>query len=61
MGSQQRSASRYDTSLSSGLNANWETLRGYLVPMAGTQSVEIRLMPVLPKGEALSSIGTAWI
>jgi hypothetical protein len=36
--------------LSSGLNANWETLRGYLVPLAGTQSVEIRLMPVLPQG-----------
>jgi len=36
--------------LSSGLNANWETLRGYLVTLAGTQSVEIRLMPVLPQG-----------
>jgi hypothetical protein len=36
--------------LSSGLNANWETLRGYLVTQAGTQSVEIRLMPVLPQG-----------
>lgn len=36
--------------LSSGLNANWETMRGYLVTQAGTQSVEIRLMPVLPQG-----------
>ena len=36
--------------LSSGLNANWETLRGYLMTLAGTQSVEIRLMPVLPQG-----------
>ena len=36
--------------LSSGLNTNWETLRGYLVTQPGTQSVEIRLMPVLPQG-----------
>jgi hypothetical protein len=36
--------------LSSGLNANWETLRGYLMTLAGTQSVEIRLMPVLSQG-----------
>ena len=39
-----------DTTLaiSSGLNNGWETLRGYLVTQPQTQSVEIRLIPVLP-------------
>jgi hypothetical protein len=36
--------------VSSGRNTNWETLRGYLLTQAQTQSVEIRLIPLLPAG-----------
>jgi hypothetical protein len=35
---------------SSGRDLNWETLRGYLVTQAQTQSVEVRLLSLLPAG-----------